>query len=103
MGGAGAGGAGSGAGWATGCAVACGMASLGENHVGVPGSAASGTLGAQAGTEIGGGALGLGVAAAASAGRVGAHVGRAGGPGCEGDTGGWTFAGAAAAGGAGGV
>src|SRR6266513_2018153 len=45
-------GCGAGAGWAAGCEVVCGTCSLGENQVGVPGSAARGTRGAQAGTLI---------------------------------------------------
>src|SRR2546430_12387722 len=39
---------GGGAGWAAGWARACGIASLGENHLGFPGSPASGTPGAHA-------------------------------------------------------
>src|SRR5262249_10971145 len=103
----GVGGVGAGAGvgttvWAIGCAVACGICSLGENHVGVPGSAARGARGAHDGTCIGaGGSLGVaGVDSGVAAG-PGAHNGRAGVPGWAGMTGacstGW------AGGGAGGV
>src|SRR2546423_10733577 len=79
MGGAGATVAGS-----TGCdigwAVACGMASFGENHVGLPVSPASGTRGAQAGTcsEGATGSRGRGVFGSAAG--PGAQAGRPGGP-----------------------
>src|SRR5439155_470536 len=76
------------------CAAAwqalAGAPPLGENHVGVPGSAASGTLGAQAGTWTGGAEPALGACVAGSAAPVGAHIGRGGGPDWAGETGpGW--------------
>jgi len=97
MGGVGAG-AGAGMGAEVGWAVECGICSFGENHVGVPGSAASGTRGAHAGTETGPPASVFGGVEEAAAGwseGCGAHEGRDGGPGDAGATGGsvWTGAG----------
>src|SRR5256714_6703332 len=92
MGGAGATVAGS-----TGCdigwAVACGMASFGENHVGLPVSPASGTRGAQAGTcsEGATGSRGRGVFGSAAG--PGAQAGRPGGPDWGGATGSGSVAG----------
>src|SRR5690349_11803399 len=86
-----------------GCAVACGICSLGENHVGLPGSPARGSLGAHAGTCMGSASIGLGRVECAGATGPGAHAGRDG-AGVDGDTGAWLGVGedgaeAAAAGG----
>src|SRR5690348_1888199 len=76
-----------------GCAVACGICSLGENHVGLPGSPARGTLGAHAGTCMGSASIGLGGVECAGATGPGAHAGRDG-AGVDGDTGAWLGVGA---------
>ena len=83
-----------------GWAVACGMFSFGENHVGVPGSDASGTRGAHAGTCIGDTdvVFGVGAGGCGAAAGPGAQAGRPGGPPCAGATG--AGAGGAGAGGA---
>src|SRR2546429_1813371 len=73
--------------WAAGWAVACGIASLGENHVGFPVSPASGTRGAHAGRCTGAPDGSCGEAGRGSATGPGAHPGRPGGPDCGGATG----------------
>src|SRR5256886_6856496 len=73
--------------WAAGWAVAGGIASLGENHVGFPVSPASGTRGAHAGRCTGAPDGSCGEAGRGSATGPGAHPGRPGGPDCGGATG----------------